>query len=73
MVFVGEVLLVAFILVMTRFVADAVRTGPRPKLDVVGTVLSATGLGAIVLGVLQSSTWGWVEPKDSPWSPSASR
>ena len=68
-VFVGEVLLVAFILLMTRFIADAVRTGPTPKLDGVGTLLSATGLGAIVLGVLQSTTWGWVEPKDSPLEP----
>ena len=68
-VFVGEVVLVAFILVMTRFIADAVRTGPTPKLDGVGTLLSATGLGAIVLGVLQSTTWGWVEPKDSPLEP----
>jgi EmrB/QacA subfamily drug resistance transporter len=68
-VFVGEVVLVAFILVMTRFVADAVRTGPQPRLDGVGAALSAAGLGAVVLGVLQSSTWGWVEPKDSPLEP----
>ncbi len=27
------------------------------------------GLGAIVLGTLQSSTWGWIEPKDSPITP----
>ena len=68
-VFVGEVLLVAFILAMTPRVRDAVRTGPRPKLDVVGTVLSAAGLGTVVFGVLQSSVWGWIEPKDSPVEP----
>ena len=62
-IFAGEVLLVALILVMTPKVADAVRTGPAPKLDVVGTVLSAAGLGLVVLGVLQSSTWGWVKPE----------
>ena len=49
------------------------RPGAKPKLDGVGSVLSATGLGLVVLGVLQSSTWGWVEPKDSPIEPSASR
>ena len=60
----------ALILVMTPKVADAVRTGPAPKLDLVGTVLSAAGLGLVVLGVLQSSTWGWVKPKeDSPVEP----
>ena len=69
-IFAGEVLLVALILVMTPKVADAVRTGPAPKLDIVGSVLSAAGLGLVVLGVLQSSTWGWVKPKeDSPVTP----
>ncbi len=68
-VFVGEVVLVAFILLMVRYVGDSVRSGPAPKLDVVGVALSATGLGAIVLGTLQSSTWGWVQPKDSPVEP----
>src|SRR4029079_9287279 len=64
------VLLVALILVMTPKVADAVRTGPAPRLDLVGTVLSAAGLGLVVLGVLQSSAWGWVRPKeDSPVTP----
>ncbi len=68
-VFVGEVVLVLFILAMTPKVRDAVRSGPRPKLDVVGTVLSAVGLGTVVLGVLQSSVWGWLEPKNSPVEP----
>ena len=65
-VFVGEVIIVAFILVMTPKVGDAPRPDPIPKLDVVGSVLSATGLGVLVLGVLQSSTWGWLKPKNSP-------
>jgi EmrB/QacA subfamily drug resistance transporter len=69
-IFAGEVLLVALILVMTPKVADAVRTGAPPKLDLVGTALSAIGLGLVVLGVLQSSTWGWIKPKeDSPLEP----
>ena len=68
-VFVGEVVIVLGILVMTRFVADAVRTGPKPRLDVVGSILAATGLGAVVLGVLQSTTWGLIQPKDSPVEP----
>jgi MFS family permease len=68
-VFVGEVVLVLIILAMTRLIVDAIREGAAPKLDVIGTILSATGLGAIVLGVLQSSTWGWVTPKNSPIEP----
>jgi Na+/melibiose symporter-like transporter len=34
---------------------------------VVGSVLSALGLGLLVFGVLRSSEWGWIQPKpDSP-------
>jgi MFS family permease len=68
-VFAGEVVLVLFILAMTRRVNDAPRSGPAPKLDIVGSVLAASGLGLMVLGVLQSSTWGLVKPKDSPVEP----
>ena len=65
-VFVGEVVLVAFVLIMTPKVGDAVRSGQAPKLDYVGSILSAAGLGVFVFGVLESSTWGWVKPKNSP-------
>jgi EmrB/QacA subfamily drug resistance transporter len=68
-VFVGEVVLVLIVLAMAKLLADAKRTGPSPRLDVVGATLSAVGLGAIVLGTLQSSTWGWLQPKDSPIEP----
>ncbi|MGV8964743.1 MAG: MFS transporter [Cellulomonas sp.] len=68
-VFVGEVVLVLAILVMCRWLTDVPRSGAAPHLDGLGTVLSATGLGLIVLGTLQSSTWGWVKPKDSPLEP----
>ena len=37
--------------------------GERPKLDFVGVILSAGGLSLAVLGVLQSGTWGWIQPK----------
>ena len=68
-VFVGEVVLVIFILAVTGKVGDAQRTGPKPRLDYLGAVMSAVGLGVIVLGTLQSSTWGWLVPKDSPITP----
>jgi MFS family permease len=66
LVFAGEVLIVLMILVLTRRMEDE-PLGPRPKIDFVGVVLSAAGLGAAVFGVLRSSTWGWVNPKpDAP-------
>jgi hypothetical protein len=41
-------------------------TPGRPgKLDLPGAVLSASGLGLAVFGILMSSQWGWVAPKSS--------
>jgi MFS family permease len=61
-VFAGEVVIVLVILVLTRRISDA-PSETRPRLDVVGTVLSAAGLGLLVFGVLRSSEWGWIQPK----------
>jgi MFS family permease len=61
-VFVGEVFVAGVILLMGRKIPDTpiVASGP---FDVVGAFLSALGLCGIVLGVLKSSTWGFVRPK----------
>jgi MFS family permease len=67
LVFAGEVVLVAGILLMTRKIKDVPAEG-RFSLDYVGIVLSASGLGAAVFGVLRSGTWGWIQPK--PGAPS---
>jgi MFS family permease len=65
-VFAGEVVVVILILLLARKIADApVET--RPKLDIVGAVLSAAGLGLLVFGVLRSGEWGWIRPNaDGP-------
>jgi len=49
--FAGEVLIIAVVLVGSRRVHDVPYTGPR-SIDVVGAVLSALGMGGIVLGIL---------------------
>jgi EmrB/QacA subfamily drug resistance transporter len=65
-VFAGEVVVVLAILLLTRKIADA-PVEHRPKLDLVGAVLSALGLGLFVFGVLRSAEWGWIMPKpDGP-------
>ena len=61
-VFAGEVLIVLGILLATRRIADA-PSETRPRLDLVGTLLSALGLGMLVFGVLRSAEWGWIQPK----------
>jgi MFS family permease len=65
-VFAGEVVVVLGILVLARRMEEGTRdTGVR--LDLVGTALSALGLGLIVFSVLRSGTWGFVQPKpDAP-------
>jgi EmrB/QacA subfamily drug resistance transporter len=61
-VFVGEVAIVAVILVFVRRIED-----PAPEVsssfDLVGAVLSIVGLSLTVFGVLRSGVWGWVHPK----------
>ncbi len=61
-VFASEVVIVLGILVLARRMHDLPATGPF-HLDYLGVVLSASGLGLIVFGVLRSGVWGWVQPK----------
>ena len=61
-VFVGEVLVVLIILVLVRRIDETPPVGDA-HLDLVGTALSALGLGLVVYGVLRSGTWGFVNPK----------
>jgi MFS family permease len=65
-VFVGEVLIVLAILAVGRRIVD---TPPdqRPRLDLMGTALSAVGLGLVVFAILKAGAWGFVQPKpDAP-------
>ena len=49
--FAGEVVIIAIVLVGTRLVREVPYTGPR-SIDVVGAILSAVGMGGVVLGIL---------------------
>ncbi len=62
-VFAAETVIVAMILVTRRQLRPAPGLAQPPRLDVVGVLLSAAGLGLAVFGVLKSSQWGWVEPR----------
>ncbi|HET8757606.1 MAG TPA: MFS transporter [Solirubrobacteraceae bacterium] len=67
-VFAGEVVVVALILLGYRRMPSD-RGRPGAQLDLVGAVLSAVGLAAIVLAVLNASSWGWLQPRNSPIEP----
>ena len=68
-IFAGEVVVGIGILLGSRGLRDAPREGPAPRLDWVGSVLVALGLGLMVFGVLQASNWGWLQPRNSPIEP----
>ena len=54
-----QVLVVAWIIWLGRKIADPGPAGPRPGFDLTGAVLSALGLFFVVLGLLQSRTYGF--------------
>jgi EmrB/QacA subfamily drug resistance transporter len=62
-VFAGETVIIAAILLSLRSIVDAPRVEPKPGLDMVGAVLSASGMGLIVFGLLRIPQWGLVDPK----------
>jgi EmrB/QacA subfamily drug resistance transporter len=70
LVFAGEVVVVLVILSLLRWITVTEPPGAarRVQLDGVGSALSAAGLALVVLGVLQSSTWGLLHPRKAPFT-----
>jgi MFS family permease len=54
-----QVLVVGWIILLARKITDPAPEEPRPRFDVIGAVLSAAGLFFVVLGLLQSRTYGF--------------
>lgn len=57
-----EAIIVVGVLLASGLIEDAPAVIPKPKLDLVGVVLSVSGLGLVVLGVLQTTERGWSDP-----------
>jgi EmrB/QacA subfamily drug resistance transporter len=57
-----EAIIVVAVLASSGMLRDAPPVTPRPRLDIVGVVLSVLGLGLFVLGVLQTTNRGWSDP-----------
>lgn len=48
------------VLLLSRYIRDApLETEEKPKLDIVGSIISALGMGFIVFGILLAGTYGW--------------
>ena len=58
-----QVLVVAWIIVLARKITDPAPSGAKPRFDLTGAVLSAAGLFFVVLGLLQSRTYGFAKSR----------
>jgi MFS family permease len=58
-----QVLVVAWIIVLARKITDPAPSGSKPRFDLTGAVLSAAGLFFVVLGLLQSRTYGFAKSR----------
>ena len=64
-VFAAETAIMLVLLLLTRHIKDQ-PVRKNVSIDVPSSLLSASGLALLVFGVLQSKTWGWVNPLNSP-------
>jgi MFS family permease len=60
-----QVLVVAWIILLARDITDPARPEPKPRFDLTGAVLSAAGLFFVVLGLLQSRTYGFLVSREA--------
>ena len=58
-----QVLVVAWIIWLGRKITEPARAGLKPRFDLTGAVLSALGLFFVVLGLLQSRTYGFFKSR----------
>ena len=65
-VFAAETVVVILILLLRGRIPRAAAALRRPRLDLAGVALSASGLGLMVFAILRSSVWGIVKPRTPP-------
>jgi MFS family permease len=59
-----NIFIVAFLLLFSWLIAEAKETDRKPTVDFIGILLSAAGLAAVVYGIVESSTYGWIKSKE---------
>ncbi len=64
-VFIGETVIMLGVLLVAGKINDA-RIKNKPKIDGLSVLLSASGMGVLVFGILQSKVWGWIRPLSAP-------
>ncbi len=64
-VFAAETVIMIGVLLVANKISD-VKTTKKIVLDLPSSIMSALGMSLLVFGVLQSKTWGWISPLNSP-------
>lgn len=64
-VFAAETIIMIGVLLVANRIYDE-KSSKKPSLDIPSVLLSAGGMGLLVFGVLQSKTWGWILPSETP-------
>lgn len=65
-VFAAETLIMAIVLLMSGRIGDAKKARRTAPIDIYSVALSVLGMTTLVFGMLQSKTWGWIEPMAKP-------
>jgi len=63
--FLLQVLVVGLIIIMSRGLPDSGKPATKPNFDFSGATLSAAGLVLIVVGILESRTYGWLRSQQA--------
>lgn len=64
-VFIEETVIMLVVLILSRTFNKTTVTNTE-SVDIPSSILSASGMAILVFGMLQSKTWGWVEPITKP-------
>lgn len=59
-----NIVVTLILLIGSVLIKESHDTKEKPQLDIVGVILSAVGLLAVVFGIIESSTFGWWMPKE---------
>jgi EmrB/QacA subfamily drug resistance transporter len=65
-VFIAEVIIMIGVLFGSKILKQTKKTTAKVKIDLPSVALSASGLGLVVFGLLQSKVWGWIVPMAKP-------
>ncbi len=65
-VFAAETLIVIILLLLANNIKDPGKPKEKITIDLPSVLLSAGGMFLLVFGLLQSKTWGWIQPLAKP-------